>query len=82
MLNFPEFIGKLTKGNLSSVDLLNCDIMGQNQSHFPIFSYGVKQSIFREHPVLHIVENWKSVSCLYPKILNFEIGEIVNLKIL
>ena len=32
------------------------------------------------HPVLEIGENLKSISCLCPKLLNFEIDETTNLK--
>ena len=42
----------------SQIRVVNiCDLMGQNQSHVAIFSYGVKYTIFRPHPVLQIDEN-------------------------
>ena len=37
--------------------------------------------VFRPHPVLQIGEKQKLISCLYPKLLNFEIDKTENLKI-
>ena len=54
--------------------------MGKNQSHVAISLYGVKSTSFRPHSMLQIGENWKSISCLCPKLLNFETGETTNVK--
>ena len=55
--------------------------MGQNESHVAIFFIMQLNIPFQ---ATSSVPNWwklKSVSCLCPKLLNFEIGETANLKI-
>ena len=45
------------------------------------FNMELNIPVFGPHPVLQIGENLKSVSCLCPKLLNFEINKTANLKI-
>ena len=61
-----------------------CDLMGQNQSHVAIFSYGVMEL----YQFLGHIQCFKLVKtrsqdhdCLCRKLLNFEIDETENLKI-
>ena len=46
-----------------------------------IFHMELDIPVFRPPPVLQSGENYKSISCLCPKLLNFEIDETGNLKI-